>query len=773
MNTFKKTICLLLSILFVISMPILSFGENSNILNETNNNYTIECDPVYYTLYYGYGERNYHSIYVKNSGTVNTPSLEFYFKDGTYFTVSDYEMEYIPAGADIYVDAKLQTGLPIGKYSDVLIVKEQNSENEYEIEVEAEVIKKTINVFIRIDNKEKDAGTNDPEFTFSVSSSLNSYSPDVSGSLQREQGENPGKYRIYCDDFVLNNDITDDYNECKLIVTDGYLTINEAPFVVGTNYLTDDGNGAFNDRAVTVSLIEGCGFDLLSLDAYDWKETLVFDEEGVVEKTYIIYLKNSSTGRTAYCKYLLKFDHITQDSCVLTRQSGNGYDVQLLITMRNLSKVTYSIDGGTEKEAARIGYNEGKYTYGISLLNGKHDYVVYIKDVEGRTVEYSYNDLGSTINLSVFQYRSMTDYNENRTIGSCRYKMQYGDKFQLPDDYTETYAARIVGWAKNRIKWADGSITYDEVSEEELSYLTNSTMELFPLLVPAIPDELISFEIPSLPTTEEIEIINSLITAIDEFKAQSIYYDPLTEEDKAFLDEYYSALQAALKNDTHEHIWGEWETAKEPNCYEAGERTHTCTVCGATETEPTEKLPNPFIDVPGGKWYTKAVLFCKAYGYMSGTSDTAFSPSAKVTRAMTVTILWRMAGAESVDTGNPFKDVPAGKWYTKAVLWAKKTGVVAGTGDNTFSPYAKVTREQLALMFMQYTDKIIGGDVSPRADLIGYADAESIHPWARDSVSWAVATGLISGKGNGILDPRGTATRAELAQIIFKYLNNK
>ena len=187
------------------------------------------------------------------------------------------------------------------------------------------------------------------------------------------------------------------------------------------------------------------------------------------------------------------------------------------------------------------------------------------------------------------------------------------------------------------------------------------------------------------------------------------------------------------------------------------------TVSGATQN-------NPFTDVPDGKWFTTAVLYCNDKGYMSGTSDTTFSPGGAVTRAQMVLVMAKMADADlSRYTNSPFTDVPNGKWFTGGVVWAYENAITGGTGNGKFSPNTVVSREQLAVFLNSYA-KYMGYDVSGTMDLTSaFNDAGTASGWAMSGLGWAVDSGLISGTGEATLSPKLSCTRAQLAVIIMKF----
>jgi uncharacterized repeat protein (TIGR02543 family) len=181
---------------------------------------------------------------------------------------------------------------------------------------------------------------------------------------------------------------------------------------------------------------------------------------------------------------------------------------------------------------------------------------------------------------------------------------------------------------------------------------------------------------------------------------------------------------------------------------------------------------NPFTDVYPKNWFFEAVMFVYENNLMNGTGTTTFSPTHTTTRAQIATIFYRMAGSPAVKDTNSFIDVPYGPstdWYYDAVLWVRQNGIMQGYGDNRFGPNNPVTREQLAMIFYNY-GKFKGYDTTASGDLSGFTDAGDLSPWAQQAMQWAVGSGVMNGKGNGILDPKDTATRAEIAVMLQNFM---
>lgn len=178
----------------------------------------------------------------------------------------------------------------------------------------------------------------------------------------------------------------------------------------------------------------------------------------------------------------------------------------------------------------------------------------------------------------------------------------------------------------------------------------------------------------------------------------------------------------------------------------------------------------PFIDVHPSDWFYDPVCYVYSQGLMTGTSATTFEPNTHLSRAMLVAVLHRLEGSPQASAGD-FTDVADGDWYAQAVNWAASVGVVNGFDDGTFQPNAAITREQMAAILRNYA-QYKGLDVTASGDLAHYTDAASISDWAKESVEWAVGSGLLGGYEDSTLRPQGTTTRAEVASVLQRALGN-
>lgn len=244
------------------------------------------------------------------------------------------------------------------------------------------------------------------------------------------------------------------------------------------------------------------------------------------------------------------------------------------------------------------------------------------------------------------------------------------------------------------------------------------------------------------------------------------------------------------------HTPGAWQVEKEATETEDGRRCKYCTVCEKlleTEIIPATgddddkdedsekdngKFPwwlllggsggKNYDDVTTSDWFYDDVDYVSDHGLMNGTSDDLFSPYENTSRAMIVTILYRMAGEPYVYGGSTFADVADGQWYTNAVIWAAENDIVDGYGNGYFGANDSVTREQLAAILYRYA-QFCGKNIATGADLSGYVDCANISSWARTAMEWANAEGLINGRTETTIAPSATANRAELAAILHRF----
>ena len=238
----------------------------------------------------------------------------------------------------------------------------------------------------------------------------------------------------------------------------------------------------------------------------------------------------------------------------------------------------------------------------------------------------------------------------------------------------------------------------------------------------------------------------------------------------SYVDTYVDALG---------HAWDNGKVTKEPTETETGVKTFTCTRCGETKTETIPAtgvmdVTKMFTDV-SHSWADDGIQYCVTHQLMSGIGNNLFGPKLTTTRAQIVQILYNLEGEPEVSGTTPFTDLTQ-DWYQDAILWAYQTGVVAGTSSTTFEPDLPVTREQIAVILMEYVTRVLKLERTwTPADLSTFPDAGSVSDWAKDAMADAVGLGLISGASNGgqtCLEPQGSATREQVATILMEFCKN-
>ena len=238
----------------------------------------------------------------------------------------------------------------------------------------------------------------------------------------------------------------------------------------------------------------------------------------------------------------------------------------------------------------------------------------------------------------------------------------------------------------------------------------------------------------------------------------------------SYVDTYVDALG---------HAWDNGKVTKEPTETKTGVKTFTCTRCGETKTEVIPAtgvvdVTEMFTDV-SHSWADDGIQYCVTHQLMSGIGNDLFGPKLTTTRAQIVQILYNLQGSPKVSVTTPFTEL-TNDLYQDAVLWAYQTGVVAGTSSTTFEPDLPVTREQIAVILMEYMTRVLKLERTwTPADLSIFPDAGSVSDWAKDAMADAVALGLISGASNGgqtYLEPQGSATREQVATILMEFCKN-
>ena len=238
----------------------------------------------------------------------------------------------------------------------------------------------------------------------------------------------------------------------------------------------------------------------------------------------------------------------------------------------------------------------------------------------------------------------------------------------------------------------------------------------------------------------------------------------------SYVDTYVDALG---------HAWDNGKVTKPATETEDGVKTFTCTRCGETKTEVIPAtgvvdVTEMFTDV-SHSWADDGIQYCVTHQLMSGIGNDLFGPKLTTTRAQIVQILYNLEGEPKVSGTTPFTDLTQ-DWYQDAVLWAYQTGVVAGTSSTTFEPDRPVTREQIAVILMEYVTRVLKLERTwTPADLSDFPDAGSVSDWAKDAMADAVGLGLISGASNGgqtYLEPQGSATREQVATILMEFCRN-
>ena len=341
------------------------------------------------------------------------------------------------------------------------------------------------------------------------------------------------------------------------------------------------------------------------------------------------------------------------------------------------------------------------------------------------------------------------NYNAVVTAPTCTEKGYTTHTCACGDSYVDTYTDAL-GHA-----WDEGKVTKEPTETETgvKTFACTRCGETKTEVIPALSHEHNYNAVVTAPTCTEKGYTTHTCACGD-----------------SYVDTYVDALG---------HAWDNGKVTKPATETEDGVKTFTCTRCGETKTETipatgSVDVTKMFTDV-SHSWADDGIQYCVTHQLMSGIGNDLFGPKLTTTRAQIVQILYNLEGEPKVTGKTPFTDL-TNDWYQDAVLWAYQTGVVAGTSSTTFEPDRPVTREQIAVILMEYVTRVLKLERTwTPADLSIFPDAGSVSDWAKDALADAVALGLISGASNGgqtCLEPQGSATREQVATILMEFCKN-
>jgi len=267
--------------------------------------------------------------------------------------------------------------------------------------------------------------------------------------------------------------------------------------------------------------------------------------------------------------------------------------------------------------------------------------------------------------------------------------------------------------------------------------------------------------------TKTYSVISKALVKISGVNAIKVRYKVVSDWKDLDDDTYYYDMYYARTDDVSYRFYAASENSK----YFDTEEWKNCIKSIVIKDTVAETRVTPFTDVQTKSWYYNAVKYCYTNNIINGTNDYTFAPNTKLTRGMLVAILYKMEGSPKVTGTNKFSDVKSGKYYYNAVVWASNNGIVSGyKGTTKFGPNDNITRQDLAGMLSNYC-KYKGKYVKSNYALTSFSDSSKVSNYALPAMRWAVKNNIINGS-NGKLNPKGNATRAEAAAMVYNYCLN-
>lgn len=455
---------------------------------------------------------------------------------------------------------------------------------------------------------------------------------------------------------------------------------------------------------------------------------------------------------------------------------SDGYTVTVNNNSSRNGNVYLSTSTGGSTSVTQYDENDRVYLRVVPVNSNYELRELVIRDASGAAVQYyqssAYDDVYyfdmPDSNVTVYGYFSDGLYDITTDVdgrGSLAIRNTDGTDIDVAEEDQEV---RIYPSANSGYRLGDIYVTYtdadddDQVIYPQASYNTNGTLRYYWFDMPAYDVEVYATfgqgDYVAWIDREDMEhgSIRVSPNVADEDDLITVYVTPdtgyqlddLTVEDEDGRDVSLTTIASGTRY-----------TFRMPDS--------DVTI---TATFRTRIYSSSFTDVPSNAWYYSAVSYVASEGLMTGTGTNTFSPDGLTSRAQIVTILWRLSGEPSALSG-AFTDVPTGQYYSTAVAWASREGIVTGVGNNRFEPNSNITREQLAVMLYRYAQDC-GYSTSANANITGYYDYARVGSYARTALSWAVGAGLITGTTTTTLSPQDTATRAQVATILMRFCEN-
>ena len=547
-------------------------------------------------------------------------------------------------------------------------------------------------------------------------------------------------------------------NSVTIIGDDAFRGCSSLTSVTIPDSVTSIGDGAFASCTSLTGIWVAEGNNDYSSDAsgvlFNKDKTTLVQRPGAISGSYAIPDSVTSIGQHAFCG-CSSLTSVTIPNSVTRIGKGAFSNCKSLTSVTIPGSVTRIGVGAfascTSLTSVTIpdsvtSINNGAF-YDCSSLTD-----VYYAGSEAQwkaiSISSNRNDDLLTANIH-YNYGSHThSYKDVVTAPTCTEKGYTTHTCACGDSYVDTYT-NALGHA-----WDNGKVTKEPTETETgvKTFTCTRCGETKTETIPKLTHEHNYNAVVTAPTCTEMGYTTHTCACGD-----------------SYVDTYTDALG---------HAWDEGKVTKEPTETETGVKTFTCTRCGETKTESipvvSVDVTEMFSDVTKN-WAYPGIQYCVTHKLMGSTGGDKFAPTMTTTRAQIVQILYNLEGEPEVSGTTPFTDLTQ-DWYQDAVLWAYQTGVVAGTSSTTFEPDLPVTREQIAVILMEYMTRVLKLERTwTPADLSIFPDAGSVSDWAKDAMADAVGLGLISGASNGgqtYLNPQGSATREQVATILMEFCKN-